>query len=321
MCKRILAALTAAVLALSLAACQPTDGGSSAPAASSAASTATRQTKDPAGNPITVPQTINRIVSLAPSVTQVLCEIGVADKIIGVDNHSPACTDRLAADLPQFDLMSIDAEALLALKPDIVFVSGVSYVGADDPLKSLRDAGVCVADIPSSSSLADIQRDNRFIADCVGKSAEGKALNDEMQATIDRVAAIGRTITDKKRVFFTISDTSYLYSFGKGTFLHEMLELIGAVNVLGEQEGWLSVTTESAVAANPDVILTSVNHLPDPIADITGNAAFAPVDAVKNGRVYRIDNTASSLPNHHVVDALVEMALAVYPDEYAEFAT
>lgn len=324
MCKRILAALTAAVLALSLSACSQQEGSSSDVSQNSPASTASQQpalpTEDRAGNAITVPETVNTIVSLAPSVTQVLCELGLADKIVGIDNQSPNYTDQLKDDLPQFDMMSVDTETLIALKPDIVFTSGISYVGAEDPFKSVRDVGICVADIPSSSSLNDVKLDNQFIADCVGKSEEGKKLNDDMQATIDKVAAIGKTITDKQRVMFSIADSSALYSFGSGTFLNEMIELIGAVNVFADQESWISVTTESAVAANPDVILTNVNYIPDPIADFTENAAFAEVNAVKNDRVYLIDNAASSLPNHHVVDALVQMALAVYPDQYAEFA-
>lgn len=324
MCKRILAALTAAVLALSLSACSQQEGSSSDVSQNSPASTASQQpalpTEDRAGNAITVPETVNTIVSLAPSVTQVLCELGLADKIVGIDNQSPNYTDQLKDDLPQFDMMSVDTETLIALKPDIVFASGISYVGAEDPFKSVRDVGICVADIPSSSSLNDVKLDNQFIADCVGKSEEGKKLNDDMQATIDKIAAIGKTITDKQRVMFSIADSSALYSFGSGTFLNEMIELIGAVNVFADQESWISVTTESAVAANPDVILTNVNYIPDPIADFTENAAFAEVNAVKNDRVYLIDNAASSLPNHHVVDALVQMALAVYPDQYAEFA-
>ncbi len=324
MCKRILAALTAAVLALSLSACSQQEGSSSDVSQNSPASTASQQpalpTEDRAGNAITVPETVDTIVSLAPSVTQVLCELGLADKIVGIDNRSPNYTDQLKDDLPQFDMMSVDTETLIALKPDIVFASGISYVGAEDPFKSVRDVGICVADIPSSSSLNDVKLDNQFIADCVGKSEEGKKLNDDMQATIDKVAAIGKTITDKQRVMFSIADSSALYSFGSGTFLNEMIELIGAVNVFADQESWISVTTESAVAANPDVILTNVNYIPDPIADFTENAAFAEVNAVKNDRVYLIDNAASSLPNHHVVDALVQMALAVYPDQYAEFA-
>ena len=123
---------------------------------------------------------------------------------------------------------------------------------------------------------------------------------------------------EKKTVLFEISPVPYLYSFGTGVYLNEMIELIGAQNVLADQEGWLSVTEESAVAANPDVILTSDNFSnEDPVAEILGRAGWENVTAVKDGAVAYIDNAASSLPNHHIVDALKEMAKAVYPEEYA----
>lgn len=176
MYKRILAALTAAILALSLTACSQQGGSNSdASKTSSNASAVSQQpTKDRAGNAITVPETVNTIVSLAPSVTQVLCELGMADKIVGIDNQSPNYTDQLKADLPQFDMMSVDTETLIALKPDMVFASGISYVGAEDPFKSVRDVGICVADIPSSSSLNDVKLDNQFTRTASAKAPRVK---------------------------------------------------------------------------------------------------------------------------------------------------
>lgn len=150
--------------------------------------------------------------------------------------------------------------------------------------------------------------------------AEGQAIADEMQGKIDALAAIGTGITDKKTVLFEISALPYIYSFGSGTFLHEMIELLGAKNVLGDQFSWISVTEESAVAANPDVILTSVNYIEDSVGEILSRPGWNNVTAVANKDVYYIDNGASSLPNHHIVDAMIEMALALYPEAYASYA-
>ena len=143
---------------------------------------------------------------------------------------------------------------------------------------------------------------------------------DEMQAEIDAVAAIGAAVPEdeRKSVYFEISAAPYCYSFGEGVFLDEMLELIGADNVLAGQEGWLSVDEEAVVAADPDVILTSVNYIDDPVGEITARAGWEGVAAVQNGEVYAIDNKTSSLPNENVVQALREMAQAVYPDLYAQ---
>ena len=275
-------------------------------------------TEDRAGNPITVPEEVNSIISLAPATTQILCDLGLTDKIVAVDTNSPMYADGLNEDVLQFNMLEPDLEQIMNAETDIIFVSNLSSQGGDDVFKSVRDAGICVAEIPTSNSIADVEKDVQFVADCVGKTTEGKELVADMEEVIRRVSAIGETITEPKTVLFEISPVPYLYSFGSGVYLNEMIELIGAENVFADQEGWLSVTEESAVAANPDVILTSDNFSnEDPVAEILSRDGWQNVTAVMEGQVAYIDNAASSLPNHHIVDALVEMAKAVYPDEYA----
>ena len=275
-------------------------------------------TEDRAGNAIALPAEINSIVSLAPATTQIIESLGLTDKLVGVDTQSPLYVAGLD-ELPQFDMMAPDIEQIAALEPDIVFASGISYLDGD-PFAALEDMGICVVDIPSSTSIAAVGEDVLFTAQCLGMADEGQALVDEMNATIDEIAAIGATIEDKKTVLFEISALPSIYSFGTGTFLDEMIALIGAENAFGDQEGWIAVAEEDAVASNPDVILTSVNYIDDPVGEILGRAGWESVTAVANGDVYYIDNGASSLPNHHIVDALIEMAVAVYPDAYAEYA-
>lgn len=273
-------------------------------------------TVDRAGNEIIVPEEINTIVCMAPSTAQILDELGLTDKLIAVDTQTPLYVEG-TEELPQFDMMTPDCEALLALDPDIVFVTGMSYL-SEDPYEELEIAGICVAQIPSSESLAAIQEDVQFVADCFGMTEEGNKMVEEMQQKIDEVAAIGSTITEKKSVMFEISCLPYIYSFGNGVFLQEMLDLIGAENVFADQESWIAVTEESAMAANPDVILTSVDYIEDPVGEILAREGWENVEAVKNQQVYYIDSAASSQPNQNVVIALEQMAKAIYPEEYAE---
>lgn len=274
-------------------------------------------TMDRAGNEITVPEEITKVISMAPSTSQILDELGLGDLLIAVDTQTPYYMEGVE-ELPQFDMMTPDCEALLALDPDIVFVTGMSYLGAENPYEELEIAGICVVQIPSSESLAAIQEDIQFVADCFGMTEEGAEIVEEMQASIDEIAAIGQTITEKKKVLFEIACLPDIYSFGNGVFLQEMLELIGAENVFADQESWIAVTEESAIAANPDVILTSVNYIEDPVGEILAREGWENVEAVKNQQAYYIDNAASSLPNQNVIVALQQIAKAVYPDEYAE---
>lgn len=95
-----------------------------------------------------------------------------------------------------------------------------------------------------------------------------------------------------------------------------MIELIGATNVLGNEQSWISVSEEAVIAANPDVIITNVNYIENPIDEIKSRAGWENINAIKNNEVYYVDNMASSLPNHNIIKALEEMAKAIYPDIY-----
>ena len=126
-----------------------------------------KPTVDRAGVAIEVPDQVDRIVSLAPSTTQFLIELGLSDKIVGIDSNSIDYLEDLDPTIPTFDMMNPDNEAIAALEPDIVFTSGMSYVGGESPFQSLVDAGICVADIPTPATLEDLKLDLQFIGLCV----------------------------------------------------------------------------------------------------------------------------------------------------------
>ena len=282
-------------------------------------------TKDRAGNDITVPEKVDRIVSMAPSTTQVLVEFGLGDKIVGIDTNSVTYIDKLPADVAQFDMMSPDNEAIAALKPDIVFTSGMSSVGGTSPFQSLIDSGICVADIPSPSSIEGICDDVKFIGTCVGKGSEGFAYSEGLRLFMEGVKeASADESGDKAKtvlVMMNVPSAEYptVYTFGKGTYMNEMLEDIGAKNAFGDQEGWLSVSVEEVLAANPDVILMDCNWLPGAADQVKALEGWENVTAVKNGDVYQIDEDLCSRPNHHISEATIEWAKCIYADAYGDF--
>lgn len=271
--------------------------------------------EDRAGNPIVIPSKIEKIISMAPSVTEILIDLNVADKIIAADTNTQK-DGLLKQNIPYFDMMNPDAEQLIALRPDIVFTSGMSRAKGNDPFAPLRAAGICVADIPSSSSTAAIYDDITFISQAVNEKNKGNKLIANMKKEINAIqkkySAI--TETEKKTVYFEIGAAPHMYSLGSNTFIHEMLELIGAKNILAKQKNWVAVSDETVISANPDVILTSVNYIPDPVAEIMQRPGWHVISAVKNKRVFRIDNNSSSRPNHNIVKALKQIAAAVYPE-------
>lgn len=277
--------------------------------------------QDREGNEFNVPKVVNTIISTAPSNTEVLVALGLADKLVAVDKYS-ADVEGISEDLPQIDFRNPDAEAIIALNPDIVIASGHNKAGDEDPFALIKEAGISVAYIPSSYSIDGIYGDIEFIASLTDTEKEGKELIDSMKKEVEAIKSIGETITDKKNVYFEIGAGSGLYTFGNETFLNEMIETIGAINIFGEETSWITVTPEAVIDGNPDVILANKPGTNEAgltaIEDIVSREGWDTITAVQNGNVYQIDKNSSSRASQNIIKALKEMAKAVYPDEYKD---
>lgn len=300
--KRIISLVGAAVLSFSLL--------------TGCGNTSTTMT-DREGNEFTLPNKVEKIISTAPSNTEVLVELGLSDKLVAVDKYS-ADVEGISDDIPQIDFRNPDAESIISLEPDMIIASGHNKVGDEDPFQLVKDAGITVVYIPSSTSIDGIYEDIDFIADITGTEKEGKELVENIKKEVEEVKAIGDTITDKKKVYFEIGSGSALYSFGNSTFLNEMIEIIGAENIFKDQESWISPSPESVIDANPDVILTNMadTNGVSAVDDIKNRDGWDSITAVKEDQVYKIDKNSSSRPSQNIIKALKEMAKAIYPNEY-----
>ena len=278
--------------------------------------------QDREGNEFNVPKEVNTIISTAPSNTEVLVALGLADKLVAVDKYS-ADVEGISEDIPKIDFRNPDAEAIIALNPDIVIASGHNKAGDEDPFALIKEAGIPVAYIPSSYSIDGIYGDIEFIASLTGTEKEGTELVNSMKKEVEAIKAIGDTITDKKNVYFEIGSGSGLYTFGNETFLNELIETVGATNIFANENSWITVTPEAVIDANPDVILANTPGTNEAgktaVEDIMSREGWDTINAVKDGDVYQIDKNSSSRPSQNVIKALKEIAKAIYPNEYKDF--
>lgn len=270
---------------------------------------------DRAGNEISIPQEINKIISMSPNNTEILIELGFGDKIIATDEYSKDI-EGLPQGIPLFDMMAPDAEQIVALKPDIIFTTGMSLAEGNDPYKPIEDMGICVAYIPSSDSIEGIYEDIVFFAKSLSVEEKGLEIVNRMKSRIEEIRELGSSIENKKTVYFEIAAAPSLYSFGTGVFLNELIEIIGAKNVLGNHDWWISVSEEIVIASDPDVIITNVDYIDNPVEEIMARPGWENMKAVKNKAVYYVDNYATSHSNHNIITGLEQMAEAVYPDIY-----
>ncbi len=330
--KKLLSFVLTLALALSTAGCgnAPSTPASESGESSSVESTgsisssesssdAAVPTVDRAGNDFTLPESVSTVISMAPSITQTLIDLGCKDMIVAADTNSTAMIPELA-DLPAFDMMAPDVEKMAAMTPDVILVSSLSMWDGSAPFQPLQDMGITFVEIPTSATIEDIYKDIEFIASVVGKGAEGEKINADLKTQLDEFAAKAASIPDSERktVYFEIANAPSFYSTGAGTYLDEMITLIGGKNVMGDQEGWLSVTAENIAAANPDVIFTNTNYIPDAVGDLLKQEGWEKVTAVANKDVYFIDNMSSSLPNENIILALEQMGQALYPDVFTK---
>ena len=273
---------------------------------------------DPSGATITIPAEVNTIISIAPAISSTIAALGLGDKVIAYDTWSVGI-EGLPTGLPTFDMVNPDVEQLVAMAPDVLLVSGLALYDQDSPYQPLLDAGICVVNLPTSDSIDDVKYDISFIAKVLHAEEAGEAVIDQLNAELDELAAIAATIPEEERktVYFEISPAPYMYSTNSKTYLGEMIEFVGGINVFADDENlWPSISDESLVERNPDVIFTYTNYIEDPVGEIMGRDGWAALTAVVNGDVYYVDNNSSAQPNQNITIAMRQMAEAMYPDYY-----
>jgi len=273
-------------------------------------------TLDREGYPITLPTEIGSIISIGPSNTEILVELGFGDQIIATDIWSDGVAG-IAGDIAVLDMMALDAEFIIDADPDVIFIAGMTRTQGDDhPLRVVEDAGISVLYIPVATSIAEILEDIQFISDVLDVQERGQSLVASMEAEMAAIANIAETISMPRTVYFEISPAPFMWAVGGGNFQNEMLELVGAIYILADETAWISVSDEMFLMHNPDVILTSVDFLDDPIAEIMARPGWDVVSAVQDGNIFRLATDASSRQSHNIIIALWEMARAIYPEYF-----
>jgi len=252
----------------------------------------------------------NRIISAAPSNTEIITALGMADRLIAVDRYS-AGIPGVPGGLPEIDFFYPDTEAIIGLEPDLIVANEInSYGVADNPFKLLGDMGINVVDIPASVSIEGICNDIITIAEVLGVKERGEALAASMKDEITQIAAAAEA-SEKKTVYFEISGPPFMYSFGRGTYLNEMIEIAGGRNIFDDQNSWFSPSAEEIITRNPDIIFTMNYSWEDTVAEMKSRMAFDTITAIKENRVYAIDENSASRPSQNIMLALRQMAQGI----------
>ncbi len=264
-----------------------------------------RQVVDDLGRSVNLPAKITRVVSLAPNLTENIFAVGAGDRLVGVTTFCNYPNE--AKSIAKIgDTMNPNMESIVALKPDVVFVSTASQIEAF--MKTLEANGIAVY-VSNPTTPGQVMGGLKNLGDLLGTSEQAGRLVDELN---DRIESIPTSYPPTK-VFVQVSREP-LFTIGRESFLTKLVDLAGGESVTAKVEtAYPKLSKETASALNPEAIILS-----DSEDNREPNDAFKSSPAVKNGRVYRINADIISRPGPRLVDALEQIARQLHPEKFPD---
>ena len=303
-----LLAVLLAVVVVVAAACG--DNAASPPPSSSASpSPGSITVTDDSGAVVRLEQPATRIVSLAPANTEIAFAIGAGDSVVAGTSYDDYPEE--AKTLPKIgDFANPNVEKIASFDPDLVLAAGGIQAGLRDQLEGLGMQVYVVDPTTYDGVVSSIKS--------VGKLAgadEGAAqVAEEMVAARTEVeTAVGELA---KVVTFLEIYNKPLMTAGSGTFVDDMIMIAGGTNIGAEAgSGFPNFSTEVLVQKDPEVYIADSGSMSDP-GDIDERAGFSGLTAVKNGKVFVIDDNLIARPGPRLAEGLQELAGMIHPEAY-----
>jgi len=293
-----------AIPLLIFTACSPTrNNGRESPAQ-------TREVTDEAGRHVRIPQKIDRIVSLAPNLTEIVYAVGAGEQLVGDTEYCdyPPQAKNVAK---IGDTLHPSIERIIALKPQIVLVSTASQLEAFTKQLDEQHIAVYVTD---PQSFDDALKSIQTLGDVLNHHDPATTLVDELRRRSSAVEAATKA-SPPVRVFYQVSGEP-LYTIGRESYLTDLVRRAGGVSVTADVPGaFPRFSDEAALALRPDaVILSTGGSMGEANATVAASLKNSP--AVLNNRVYRINGDLLSRPGPRLVDGLESIARALHPEAF-----
>lgn len=263
-----------------------------------------REIVDDLGRRVKIPEKIERAVSLAPNLTEIVFSVGAGERLVGVTSFCDYPEE--AKKIQKIgDTMTPNIENIIALKPNIVFVSTASQI--ETFTKILDEQGI-VYFVTNPQNLDGIYKTISQTGEIFGKTEKAREVVENLKKRVAEVDAKTAKVTRVKT--FVQIDKESLYTVGKDSFITDLIARAGGVSVTADlTSGYPKLSKETAFALNPEAIILSES--PDNNAP---NDAFKNSPAVKNAKIFKINADIISRPAPRIVDALEQIARALHPE-------
>ncbi len=308
------------------AACAPTTPPASAPAPTLTTPselptpTVTAETKplvfsDGLGREVVLDGPAQRILSMAPSNTEILFALGAGPQLIGRDEASDYPPEAQAVASIGSTYGELNTEAILALEPDLVLAATIT---SPEQVEALEKLGITLYLLPNPMTFDELFDNLLTVGELTGHADEAEALVANLQSRVQAVTDAMQS-AEPVKVFYEVdgSDPTAPWTTGTGTFQDVLISMAGGENVAAGLEGWGQINLETIVTANPDVIFYgSGAWIPTTVESLSARSGWGAIEAVKTGRIHPVDTNWVDRPGPRLVDALELMASLMHPETF-----
>ena len=263
------------------------------------------------GREVTINEIPQRIVSHVPSITEMLFALGVGERVVGVSDYCDYPEE--AKSKPSVgNYFNPSIENIVALDPDLVLTDGHS-----EGIIQLDSLGITYMVI-DPKDIDGIFKDLELLGKVTGTEGEAEKLIEDMQDSIAHVLALVEG-APRLKVLFIIdaTDLTFPWTAGPGSFIDSLITMAGGENIAAQAQGaWVQLSIEEIVNADPEIIILPAKHgtaFTSP-ETLMGHPAWQGITAVKEDRIFIIDDDLVSRSGPRIVQGLEELARIIHPE-------
>jgi iron complex transport system substrate-binding protein len=255
-----------------------------------------------------------KIISLAPSNTELLFAVGAGPQVIGRDDLSDFPAESKALPSVGGSMGKYDMEKLASLNPDLVLASSFNTA---EQVKSLEDLKIKVYYLADPTDIQGLYANLLIVGQLAGQKAQADALVASLKGRVQAVESRLASITNRPKVFYEVdaTDPAKPWTTGPGTFMDQLIKLAGGENVAsGLSSAWAQISLEELLLQNPEVILlgdAAYGATPDQVKQ---RAGWSQIKAVTDGKLLVFDDNLVSRPGPRLVDGLETLAALIHPE-------
>ena len=267
---------------------------------------------DDLGRQVTIKAEPQRIVSIAPSNTEILFYLGLGNRVVGDTKYCDYPEEaKLVEKVGGFKDPSL--EKIVSLKPDLVLATGMHA----QMVKSMEEAGLTVI-VLDRKNVEGIVESMQLIGKIAGVPEKSTALTNDLQARIKAITQKTANIPENQKptVYYELWYEP-LMSVGKDTLIGQIITMAGGQNIAADGQGnYPQISEEIIVARNPQIMLNSYGHDAKivTVEEISQRKGWSELAFVKSGKIYTVESDTLTIAGPRIVNGLEQVAKYLHPE-------